>query len=226
MEEFVDYFGSLAVWWKAAWIAACLSGNVIIETVRPYFRWAPSERQSRRKNLRTNLFFLGTTMAVNAGVGAVTAGVFVWIQGAGIGLLHAVNLGPWLGLLVAILLFDLIGQYTAHYCLHQWRVLWPLHMVHHTDRHVTTTTGTRHHPLDFLVREAFALVAVVLIGAPLAYYALYRFITIFFTYMTHSNTRWPRLLERVVGWVFVTPVFIGSITTTKYRGRIPITVTC
>jgi sterol desaturase/sphingolipid hydroxylase (fatty acid hydroxylase superfamily) len=23
--------------------------------------------------------------------------------------------------------------------------------------------------------------------------------------MTHSNTRWPRLLERVVGWVFVTP---------------------
>ena len=51
----------------------------------------------------------------------------------------------------------------------------------------------------------FALAALALIGAPLAFYVLYRIVTIFFTFLTHANVSPPRWLDRALSWVFVTP---------------------
>ena len=78
-------------------------------------------------------------------------------------------------------------------------------MVHHSDTHVDVTTGTRHHPVDFVVRESFALVAVMVVGAPLAFYVFYRMLTLFFTYLTHANIRLPKRVDRAISWVFVSP---------------------
>ena len=108
-------------------------------------------------------------------------------------------------LLVAIVVFDLIAQYGVHWCLHNIKPLWRLHMVHHSDTHVDVTTGTRHHPIDFVVRELFALVAVLVVGAPLTFYLFYRILTIFFTYMTHANVELPENVDRAISWVFVSP---------------------
>ena len=121
------------------------------------------------------------------------------------GLLHLFAAPTWVELLVAIVAFDLIAQYGVHWCLHNVKPLWRLHMVHHSDTHVDVTTGTRHHPLDFVVRECFALVAVLMTGAPLAFYLFYRILTVFFTYLTHANIELPERLDRAISWVFVSP---------------------
>jgi len=111
----------------------------------------------------------------------------------------------WLELLLAIMILDLLAQYTIHYLLHRIPFLWRFHRVHHSDINVDATTGTRHHPIDYCTRELFSLVAVLLLGAPLSYYLFYRFVTVFCTYFTHSNIRLPENIDRALSWVIVTP---------------------
>ena len=78
-------------------------------------------------------------------------------------------------------------------------------MVHHSDTKVDATTGTRHHPGDYLTRELVGLVVVIIFGIPVAFWAFYRIVTIFFTYTTHANISIPFWLDKTLSYVFVTP---------------------
>ena len=78
-------------------------------------------------------------------------------------------------------------------------------MVHHSDTHVDATTATRHHPGDYLLREVFSLIAIIIGGIPLAYYLFYRIITVFFAYFTHANISLPSFLDRTLSFIIVTP---------------------
>jgi len=64
---------------------------------------------------------------------------------------------------------------------------------------------TQNNPGDYLLRELFALLAIVLAGAPLAYYMVYRIVTIFFTYFTHANISVPYWLDKTISLVFISP---------------------
>lgn len=201
MEAFLDFFEAMPSWQKLLWIVTCLSANLLVEGLRPLFQGG----FRTRPHMRTNLVFLGSTMAINTLFGLASVGLFSWSATHEVGLLHWVEMPTWLSLLVAIVVFDLIGQYGVHWCLHNVKPLWRLHMVHHSDTHVDVTTGTRHHPVDFVVRESFALVAVMVVGAPVAFYVFYRMLTLFFTYLTHANIRLPERVDRAISWVFVSP---------------------
>ena len=152
-----------------------------------------------------NLLLLVGVMAINAVFGIVTAGVFVWLDQSSFGLLQWIELPLWAEFLIALLILDLIAQYFVHYLLHQVPFMWRLHLVHHSDKAVDVTTGTRHHPLDFVIRECFALLAVLITGMPLSFYLLYRLLSVLFTYWTHANLRLPLSLDRGLSWILVTP---------------------
>ena len=92
-----------------------------------------------------------------------------------------------------------------HYFLHKVRWMWRLHLVHHSDKYVDVTTGTRHHPLDFVIREIFALLAVVVMGMPISFYFFYRILSVLFTYWTHANIKLPLWLDKGLSYVIVTP---------------------
>lgn len=201
MDSFLSFFEDMPSWQKLGWIVICMSFHFFIEGVRPMFTGGFRSW----KHTRTNLVFLLTTMLINVLFGVLTVGVFAWGASAQLGLLHWFVLPAWLELILAVVIFDFIAQFGVHYCLHNVPILWRLHTVHHSDTHVDVTTGTRHHPVDFMVREVFATFAVALTGAPLAFYVFYRILTVFFTYMTHANIVLPAALDRVLGWVFVTP---------------------
>ncbi len=201
MNSLLAFFESMASWQKLLWIIGCMSLNLVLEGMRPFFKggfrtWP---------HTRTNLVFLATTMAINSAFGVIAVGVFHWGANAQMGMLHWLDWSTGLELLLAIVVFDFIAQFSVHWCLHNVPMLWRLHKVHHSDTHVDVTTGTRHHPVDFVVRESFALVAVAITGAPLPFYVFYRVLTIFFTYWTHANVALPKRLDVALGWVFVTP---------------------
>ncbi len=63
--------------------------------------------------------------------------------------------------------------------------MWRLHTVHHSDKNVDVTTGTRHHPFDFIIQETFALIAVVIMGMPIAFIYFINF-KCAFTYFTRQ----------------------------------------
>ncbi len=201
MDEFLVFFEKMPAWQKAAWILACLSFAWILEGVRPLF----SSGYRKWKHAGYNFIFLACVMVINSGFAILTLLVFQWAKGAEFGLLYLVDWPVWLELLIAVMIMDLIAQYFVHYLLHKVKFMWKMHMVHHSDTHVDATTGTRHHPLDYVLRESFALTAVFLSGAPLSFYLFYRILTVFFTYMTHANISLPLWLDKSISLVFISP---------------------
>ncbi len=178
MEAFLTFFENLSSVQKLAWIFICLSVSWILEYGFPlvkmdYRKW---------KHAGVNLIFLATSMIINVLFGLATVGIFIWLDTNNFGLLNMVDWRVWLELLLAIMLLDFIAQYIAHFLLHTYPWMWKFHMVHHSDTAVDVTTGTRHHPGDYVFREIFALIAILIGGIPFAVYVLYRILTVLMTY--------------------------------------------
>lgn len=201
MDGFLLFFEEMPTWQKLVWVLLCLAGSWLLEGSFPlvrldYRKW---------RHARVNGAFLATTVAINTLFGVATVIAASWTEANGFGLLHLVALPAWAELVLALLALDLAAQYWAHYLLHHVKWMWRVHVVHHTDTKVDATTGTRLHPVDYTVREVFALGALVLVGAPLAYYLVYRVVTVFFTFVSHANVAPPPGLDAALSLVFVTP---------------------
>ena len=201
MESFLEFFETMPSWQKLLWIVICLSLNWIGEAIKPLF----SFDYAKLKHIGTNLVFLGVDLTINVLFGLATIGIMVWLSANQVGLLYWVDLPLAIELLLGIMILDFMAQYLVHYLLHNVPWMWRLHMVHHSDTHVDATTATRHHPGDYLLREVFSLIAIVIGGIPLAYYLFYRILTVFFAYFTHANISLPRALDRALSYIIVTP---------------------
>jgi len=197
----LGYLAGLPDVYKILWLALCLSiatmGELLIPRVKSEY--------NRLQHLRVNLFFLVTTIIVNALFSLVLVRLLPVLAEHQIGLSFWLNMPLWLEFIVALLVLDLLAQYTIHYLLHNVGFLWRFHQVHHSDLHVTATTGTRHHPIDYCARETFSLVVVAFLGAPMGVYIFYRLLTVVCTYFTHSNIALPGTLDRILSYVIVTP---------------------
>ncbi|MBN8575842.1 MAG: sterol desaturase family protein [Cytophagales bacterium] len=201
MESFLHFFETMPTWQRAVWIVICLTLCWIVEGSFPLFRF----NYKKWKHAGVNFTFLLTTMIINVFFGIATVGIFEWIGRNQFGLMYLIDWPIWVEMLLCLLIFELLAQYTIHYILHRVKWMWKFHMIHHSDTHLDATSGTRHHPGDFIMRELFALLAVLITGAPVAYYFFYRVCTIFFTYFTHANISLPAWLDKSLSYVFITP---------------------
>lgn len=200
MEGFLEFFETMSTWQKAAWVGICICLNLAFESILPLKKF----NYSKLKHAGTNLFFLLLIFVINFIFGLLTVQIYSFF-GSDFGLVSYVDFPVWVELILVVLFFDLVGQYGIHYYLHKYKWLWKLHMVHHSDTHVDVTSGTRHHPGDYLLRETCALAVIIITGAPLAFYMLYRILTIFFTYITHANVNLPYWMDKGISIVFVSP---------------------
>lgn len=201
MEAFLNFFETMPTWMKAGWVFFVLAVFWILEgyyslVVLKYKKW---------KHAKVNLLLLLFVMIINAVFGIMTVGVFDWLNDSQFGLLHQFVFPIWVELILSILVLDLIAQYGVHYLLHKVPAMWRLHLVHHSDKNVDATTGTRHHPFDFIIRETFALIAVIIMGMPIAFYLFYRILSVAFTYFTHANIKLPLPIDKGLSWIIVTP---------------------
>lgn len=201
MDSFISFFENLSSGQKLGWIFVCLLLSWVLEGAAPlvslpYRKW---------RHAGVNLIFLGTSVLINTLFGVATVGIFLWAKTHNFGLLYRLDLPTWAELLISVMLLDFVAQWLAHYLLHRVKWMWKFHLVHHSDTKVDATTGTRHHPGDYLVREVFSLITVFVFGIPVAFYMFYRISTILFTYLTHANITVPTWLDRPLSWVFITP---------------------
>ena len=201
MENFIAFFETMPNSYKLIWIFVCLIVFSLLEGGIPLAQFNYKKWRHGGKNL----IFLSTSLVVNLLFGLATAGVFLWTAQGSFGLLQMVDWPVWAELLVAVLLLDLFAQYVSHYFLHRVSWMWRFHMIHHSDTEVDATTGTRHHPIDYFIREFYSLGVIILTGMPLSFYIFYRVATIFFTYFSHANIRVPLWLDKPLSFIFVTP---------------------
>jgi sterol desaturase/sphingolipid hydroxylase (fatty acid hydroxylase superfamily) len=201
MESFLRFFEQMTTGQKLLWVLICLSAGWLLELLYPLVRL----RYRKWRHAGVNAAFLLTRLVINLAFGVATVAVLAWLTPRQVGLLHLCDLPVWAELLLTLLLLDFVAQYVAHYLLHHVGWLWRFHIIHHSDTKVDATTGVRLHPGDYTVRETFALAGLILAGAPIAFYLVYRVVTIFFTFFSHANVAVPRWLDAPLSWVFVTP---------------------
>lgn len=173
----------------------------IIEGYYPLFTFS----FKRYKHAGVNLVFLSTTLVLNVIFGLVTVKVCDWVMRNHIGLLNWVILPLWLKIIVSLFFMDFFGQYAPHYTMHKIKWMWKFHMIHHSDTKVDVTTGTRHHPGEWLFRETSTIIGILVIGLPVGLYFLYRSVAAIFTHFNHANMRVPLWLDKPISWILVSP---------------------
>jgi sterol desaturase/sphingolipid hydroxylase (fatty acid hydroxylase superfamily) len=111
----------------------------------------------------------------------------------------------WSYIFLGVFLLDFFGAYLAHYVEHKVKPLWMVHLVHHTDHKVDTTTANRHHPIESVIRFSFTLLGVLVVGTPIAIVMLYQALSLIFTQFTHANIKLPKYLDKVISYVLISP---------------------
>lgn len=201
MDKFVQYWEHIP---SAHRIIILLGGMMLFwlaEGYYPLFRFS----YRRYKHAGINLIFLATTILLNLIFGLVTISVCQYVTNHKIGLLHLFELPLWLVIIIGLFVGDLFGQYIPHYIMHKIKWMWKFHMIHHSDTHVDVTTGTRHHPGEWLFRETFMIIGVLVMGMPVWLYFLYRSVAALFTHFNHANIMMPEWLDKPISWIFVSP---------------------
>ncbi len=202
MESIINYFETIPSLHRSIILVGGLTFFWLIEGAVPLFRF----KYRKWRHAIPNLFFTLTTIIINFALAFLLLKTADWVVAEDFGLINWLPEMPlWLYVFLGILLMDFIGAYLPHYVEHKVRPLWMIHLVHHTDQKVDTTTANRHHPLESVIRFAFTLLGVILIGTPIGIVMLYQSMSLVATQFTHANIRLPRKVDEVLSYVLVSP---------------------
>jgi sterol desaturase/sphingolipid hydroxylase (fatty acid hydroxylase superfamily) len=202
MEAIITYFETIPPVHRSLILVGGITFFWVLEGIVPLF----SVRYKKWRHAVPNFFFTLTTIIVNFPLAFLLLKTSDWAVAQDFGIINWLPTMPlWLYVLLGLLLLDLIGAYAAHWVEHKVKPLWMVHLVHHSDHHVDTTTANRHHPLESLVRYAFTLLGVFLVGAPIGVIMLYQSLSVIFSQFNHANIKLRPKVDRVLSWLIVSP---------------------
>jgi len=202
MESVLNYFESIPTLHRSLLLVGGITFFWLLEGILPLMRFD----YKKWKHALPNLFFTLTTIIVNFALAFLLLQTADWNVVNDFGILNWLPEMPfWLYILLGVLLLDLIGAYTAHWVEHKVKPLWMVHLVHHTDHNVDTTTANRHHPLESMIRFMFTLLGVFIVGAPIGLVMLYQSLSLILSQFNHANIRLPQKLDAALSWIIVSP---------------------
>jgi len=202
MEHILNYFETIPSLHRSIILVGGLTFFWILEGSVPLFQFD----YKKWRHAWPNLFFTGTTIVINFSLAFLLLASADWVVQNEIGLLYWLPEMPlWLFTVLGILLMDLVGAYLPHFTEHKIKPLWMIHLVHHSDHKVDTTTANRHHPLESVVRYVFTLFGVFIIGTPIAIVMLYQSLSLVATQFSHANIKLPKAVDKALSYILVSP---------------------
>ena len=202
MENIVNYFETIPSLHRSLILVGGITLFWILEGALPLFQF----KYKKWKHAWPNIFFTLTTIVINFSLAFLLLKTADWVKANDFGIINWLPEIPlWLYVIIDVMLLDFFGAYLAHFVEHRVKPLWMVHLVHHTDHNVDVTTGNRHHPLESMIRFAFTLFGVLLVGTPIAIVMIYQSLSVVFTQLTHANIKMPRKLDKIISYVFVSP---------------------
>lgn len=115
---------------------------------------------------------------------------------------------PTLRDVAGFLLMD-YATYGWHVLTHKAGPLWRLHLVHHVDMDLDTTTALRFHAVDMAVSAPARALQIVALGVSPRAMAVWRPWFLFAVLFHHSNLALPPEWDRRLAWVVTTPRMHG-----------------
>ncbi|WP_179336050.1 sterol desaturase family protein [Winogradskyella costae] len=202
METIITYFETIPSSHRSLILVGGLTFFWLLEGGIPLFKF----KYKKWRHALPNLFFTLTTIIINFALAVLLLWSSDWVTVNNFGIINWLPQMPlWLYVLVGVVLLDFFGAYLAHYVEHRIKPLWMVHLVHHTDHSVDTTTGNRHHPIESLIRFGFTLFGVFAVGTPIALVMIYQALSLIFTQLTHANIKMPKGLDKALSYVIVSP---------------------
>ncbi len=215
MEAIADYFSNIPSSHRTLILVGGITFFWLLESAVPLF----THTYSKWKHAGINFFFTFTTILVNFLLAFILVWSSDWVVANEFGVVQWFNLPLLVEALVGLLLLDLVGAYLAHWTQHRVPTLWRFHLVHHTDRHVDTTSANRHHPGESVIRFAFTTAAIFIVGAPIYLVFIYQSLSALLSQFNHANITLPAWLHAAVGWLIVTP----NMHRVHHHYRLPLT---
>lgn len=202
MESILYYFETIPSLHRSLILVGGITFFWLLEGAIPLFKF----KYKKWLHALPNLFFTLTTVLINFTLAFLLLQTSDWVVENEFGIINWLpGLPLWLYVLLGVLLLDFIGAYLAHYIEHKIKVLWMVHLVHHTDHKVDTTTANRHHPIESIIRFVFTLTGVLIIGAPITIVMLYQSLSLVSTQFTHANIVMPKRIDKLISYILVSP---------------------
>lgn len=202
MESLLNYFETIPSLHRSIILVGGLTFFWLLEGGLPLFKF----KYNKWKHAVPNIFFTITTIIINFALAFLLLKSADYVMANDFGILNWFpELPIWLYIVIGILLMDFIGAYLPHFIEHKVKPLWMIHLVHHTDHKVDTTTANRHHPLESIIRYTFTLLGVFIIGAPIGIVMLYQSMSLGATQFSHANIKLPKKVDHALSYFLVSP---------------------
>ena len=202
MYELINYFENIPTIHRSILIVGGITIFWFLEGLFPLVRF----NYKKWQHAIPNFFFTLTTIVINLSMAFLLLNTSDWTIHNNFGLLQWIpGLTLWGEIILGVLLLDFVGAYLPHYTEHNIKPLWMIHLVHHSDPNVDTTTANRHHPLESIIRFSFTLLGVFIIGTSIGIVMLYQALSLLSTQFNHANIRLPKKLDQWISYIIVSP---------------------
>ena len=203
METIFNYFETIPSTHRSIILVGGITFFWLLEGALPLFNF----NYTKWKHAIPNFFFTLTTIIINFTLAFLLLGTADWVQANNFCIINwlPIEIPLWLYVFLGVLFLDFFGAYLAHFTEHKIKPLWMVHLVHHSDHKVDTTTANRHHPLESIIRFTFTLFGVLIVGAPIAIVMIYQSLSLVFTQFTHANIKMSRSLDKLLSYFIVSP---------------------
>ena len=202
MNQLIDYFETIPSLHRGLILVGGITVFWLIENAFPLFKF----KYNKFNHAGINIFFTLTTIIVNFAMAFILLfaadlaiqqnfGILQWLP----------TMNIWLYTIVGLLLLDLIGAYLVHLIEHKVKFLWRFHLIHHTDTWIDTTSANRHHPGESVIRFAFTVLGVIIVGSPMWMVFLYQSLSVVFSQFNHANIPLPKKLDKVLSYIIISP---------------------
>lgn len=204
-QRIINHFGSLEH--RPIERLALLVGGLlvfwIIEGAIPLVQ--PQYKKTKARHAAVNFGFTLIHLVIHTFLAVFIVLLSDWCRHQGFGVVYWLHTSVVVTIIISVLILDFFGGWLVHITEHKLFTLWRFHVVHHADNNVDVTTGLRHHPVESVLRGVFFFAAILVSGAPMYAVMIFQTLLILATAFTHANIRLPRLLDKTISWVFVSP---------------------
>lgn len=202
MEEIINYFENIPTLQRSLIIVGGISFFWFLEGIFPLVQF----NYKKWRHALPNFFFTITTILINLSMAFLLLNTSDWSVNNNFGLLQWIpGLPLWAAVILGVLLLDFIGAYLPHFTEHRIKPLWMIHLVHHSDPNVDTTTANRHHPLESFIRFFFTLMGVFILGTSIGIIMLYQAMSVVASQFNHANISLPKKIDRWISYFLVSP---------------------
>jgi len=202
LETILNYFDTIPSLHRSLILVGGITFFWLLEGVLPLFKF----NYKKWKHAFPNLFFTATTIIINFSMAFLLLKSADYVQANDFGIINWLPKMPlWLYAVLGVVLLDFFGAYLAHFVEHKVKPLWMIHLVHHTDHKVDTTTANRHHPLESMIRFSFTLIGVFVVGTPIAIVMIYQSMSLVFTQFGHANIKMNKKVDKLLSYIIVSP---------------------